>query len=115
MRRPNFVPSLGRKSCPLGLPLGPHISDAPDAPAALLERHQSGPEGLIKGPGGRTLRGILADPPTDTIIALDADDPVVAAAGQLHRRTEFRRDQPRSRRRWQFDLRGEAVLGTETP
>ena len=115
MRRPRFVPYLGRKSCPLGLPLGPLISDAPDAPAALLKRHQSGPEALVKGPDGRTLRGILADPTTDTIIVLDAHDPAVAAAGRLHRRTEFRRDQPRSRRRWQFDLREEAVLGTEAP
>jgi CRISPR system Cascade subunit CasD len=114
MRRPRFVPYLGRKSCPLGLPLGPLITDAPDAPAALLERHQNGPEALVKGSGGRTLRWILADPPTDTIIVLDADDPAVAAAGRLHRRTEFRRDQPRSRRRWQFDLREEAVLGAET-
>jgi CRISPR system Cascade subunit CasD len=115
MHQPSFVPYLGRKSCPLGLPLGPQINDATDAPAALLERHRSGPEALLKAPSGRALRGILADPPAETIIVLDADDPAIAAAGWLHRRTEFRRDQPRSRRRWQFDLREEAVLGTETP
>jgi CRISPR system Cascade subunit CasD len=115
MRQPHFVPSLGRKSCPLGLPLAPQIVDATGAPAALQERHRSGPEALVKGWDERTLRGVLADPPTDTIIVLDADDPAVAAAGPLHRRTEFRRDQPRSRRRWQFDLREEAVLGTEPP
>jgi CRISPR system Cascade subunit CasD len=115
MLRPRFVPYLGRKSCPLGLPLGPQVSDATDAPTVLRERHRSGPEALLKAPNGRTLRGILADPPTETIIVLDADDPAVAAAGPLLRRTEFRRDQPRSRRRWQFDLREEAVLGTETP
>jgi CRISPR system Cascade subunit CasD len=115
MRQPRFTPYLGRKSCPLGLPLGPQIIDASDAPAALRERHQSGPEALVRGPDGRSLRGVLADPLTDTVIVLDADDPAVAAAGPLHCRTEFRRDQPRSRRRWQFDLREEAVLGTETP
>jgi CRISPR system Cascade subunit CasD len=115
MLQPRFVPYLGRKSCPLGVPLGPRVTDATDAPAALRERHRSGPEALLKEPSGRTLRGILADPPMETIIVLDADDPAVAAAGPLHHRTEFRRDQPRSRRRWQFDLREEAVLGTETP
>jgi CRISPR system Cascade subunit CasD len=115
MHQPRFVPCLGRKSCPLGLPLGPQINDATDALAALRERHRTGPEASIKGPDGRAVREVLADPPTDTIIVLDADDPAVVPAGQLHRRTEFRRDQPRSRRRWQFDLREEAVLGTEAP
>jgi CRISPR system Cascade subunit CasD len=59
------------------------------------------------------LRSVLANPPADIVIALDADDP--AATGPRHRRTEFRRDQPRSRRRWQFDLREEAVLGVMDP
>jgi len=113
MRQPGFVPYLGRKSCPLGLPLYPIIEDAADAPAALEARHRSGPEASFKGPDGRSLRGVLADPPAETIIAIDADDPT--AAGPHHRRTEFRRDQPRSRRRWQFDLREEAVLGLEQP
>jgi CRISPR system Cascade subunit CasD len=41
-------------------------------------------------------------------VAIDADAvPDEAAA----RRIELRRDQPRSRRRWQFDLRREAILG----
>lgn len=100
MRHPGFVPYLGRKSCPLGLPLAPRISDAPDAPAALLERHGSGPEA--------PLRGLLADPPAATTVVLDAEPPWLDDPRRL--RTEFRRDQPRSRRRWQFDLREEAVL-----
>jgi CRISPR system Cascade subunit CasD len=121
MREPRFVPCLGRKSCPLGLPLSPQISDAADASAALLERHRSGPEGWLKAPGGRTLRGVLADPPVATIIVVDADTikpddaDTIEPGDPRHYRTEFRRDQPRSRRRWQFDLRAEAVLGTETP
>jgi CRISPR system Cascade subunit CasD len=113
MRRPGFVPYLGRKSCPLGLPLGPMIEAAADAPAALEARHRTGLEASVKGPDGRVLRSVLADPPAETIIVLDADDP--AAVGPRHRRIEFRRDQPRSRRRWQFDLRGEAVLGAGPP
>ena len=121
MREPRFVPCLGRKSCPLGLPLSPQISDAADASAALLERHRSGPEGWLKAPGGRTLRGVLADPPVATIIVVDADTikpddaDTIEPGDPRHYRTEFRRDQTRSRRRWQFDLRAEAVLGTETP
>ena len=113
MRRPGFVPYLGRKSCPLGLPLGPRIEDAADAPAALEARHRTGPEAIFTGPDGRVLRSVLADPPAETMIVLDADDP--AAAVERYRRTEFRRDQPRSRRRWQFDLRAEAVLGAGPP
>jgi CRISPR system Cascade subunit CasD len=112
MRQPGFVTYLGRKSCPLGLPLGPRIEEAADAPAALEARHRTGPEALLKGPGGHLLRRILADPPAETVIVLDADDPAV---GARHRRTEFRRDQPLSRRLWQFDLREEAVLGAEQP
>jgi len=111
MGEPRFVPYLGRKSCPLGLPLGPRIEEAADAPAALRARHRCGPEASLNGPDGRLLRSVLADPAVAAVIVLDADDP--AAAGSHHRRTEFRRDQPRSRRRWQFDLREEAVLGAD--
>jgi CRISPR system Cascade subunit CasD len=105
MHRPGFVPYLGRKSCPLGLPLAPRISDAPDAPAALLERQVSGPEA--------PLRAVLADPLVDAIVVLDAEPRWIDDPRRL--RTEFRRDQPRSRRRWQFDLREEAVLRAGSP
>ena len=113
MRKPVFVPYLGRKSCPLGLPLGPTIVEAPDAASALTERHRSGPEATLLAPGGRPLRGLLADRPTDPIVTMDATPET--AGDPRHLRTEFRRDQPRSRRRWQFDLRQEAVLATGTP
>jgi len=111
MRQPVFTPSLGRKSCPLGLPLAPLIQEADNAPAALEQRHRTGPEAILVGPGGWGLRDVLADPQAEAVITLDTDDPAVATAGAYHRRTELRRDQPRSRRRWQFDLREEAVLG----
>ncbi len=109
MRRPRFVPYLGRKSCPLGVPLGPEIEEAPNAAAALLSRHQSGAESTLVAAGRRSLREVLADPKVHTTIAMDMDLP---ASELRHLRTEFRRDQPRSRRRWQFDLREEAVFGT---
>ncbi|MBX6741042.1 MAG: type I-E CRISPR-associated protein Cas5/CasD [Acetobacteraceae bacterium] len=109
MERPGFVPYLGRKSCPLGLPLAPRILEAADAPAALLARHAEGPEARLEHPQGRSLRAALADTPGEMVIVLDASD--VSPDDARLRRIERRRDQPRSRRRWQFDLREEAVLG----
>ena len=50
---PGFVPYLGRKSCPLGLPLAPCIMEAADAPTALLARHSEGPEAKLEHPKGR--------------------------------------------------------------
>jgi CRISPR system Cascade subunit CasD len=110
MSEPMFVPSLGRKSCPLGLPLAPRIENVADPPAALLGRHETGPEALLRMADGEALRTALADPRAATTVAMDAA--VVDPNDRRLRRTEFRRDQPRSRRRWQFDLRDEAVLGT---
>lgn len=102
MRRPRFVPYLGRKSCPLALPLHPEIVASEDAAAALMARHASGPEAV--------LRTRMADPVAGTTVVTDADDIAIDDPRRL--RTEIRRDQPRSRRRWQFDLRQEAVLNT---
>ena len=93
----------------MGVPLGPEIEEAPNAAAALLSRHQSGAESTLVAAGRRSLREVLADPKVHTTIAMDMDLP---ASELRHLRTEFRRDQPRSRRRWQFDLREEAVFGT---
>ena len=116
MRRPVFAPYLGRKSCPLGLPLAPAIDDATDAVAALLARHKSGPEETLAY-ANRELCDGAAD--EELVVVLDApspdDDPAdpghVAADDPRRLRIELRRDQPRSRRRWQFDLREELVLG----
>jgi CRISPR system Cascade subunit CasD len=113
MTQPVFTPYLGRKSCPLGLPLAPRINVAPDAAAALLTRRDTGPEGRLADRRGRTLRASLADAPGEPVIVLDAAD--VAPGDPRLRRIELRRDQPRSRRRWQFDLREEAVLGVTAP
>ena len=95
MRAPGFAPYLGRKSCPLGLPLHPVLDDAPDPGTALARRHRTGPEAAFHS-------------------WVDAGQAVVArdrweGAEDRGLRTEFRRDQPRSRRLWQFDLRPEVV------
>ncbi|MCZ8146713.1 MAG: type I-E CRISPR-associated protein Cas5/CasD [Roseomonas sp.] len=105
MMQPGFVPYLGRKSCPLGLPLGPEIVEASDAPAALAQRHATGKE---VGFRDRWLNARAVAPPTVTLDAADAQD--IAADDPRRLRVEFRRDQPRSRRRWQFDLREELIL-----
>jgi CRISPR system Cascade subunit CasD len=107
MDRPEFVPYLGRKSCPLGLHLAPRLSDAADAPGALLARHAEGPEVAFRARMLNERPGAAAS----AIIVLDAAD---AADDPRIQRIEVRRDQPRSRRRWQFDLRHEAVLGVQT-
>ena len=106
MNQPVFLPYLGRKSCPLGLPLAPCVQEADDPPAALLHRHAEGKEARLRS---RVLNeGTQAR--TGTIVVLDADD---AAEDRRTQRIEVRRDQPRSRRLWQFDLRREAVLGVD--
>ena len=98
MRAPRFVPYLGRKSCPLGLPLAPLLDEAPTPGIALARRHRAGPEAHFRPRNGRT---------DHTFIARDAWDGPADPA--LERRREFRRDQPRSRRLWQFDLRLEVI------
>lgn len=103
MARPVFTPYLGRKSCPLGLPLAPRVVEATDVAEALMQRHATGPE--------RPWRDIFvpADKAAEEglVVAMDIDamqdDPRLL-------RIEHRRDAPRSRRRWQFDLRQEAIL-----
>ncbi len=100
MARPVFVPSLGRKSCPLGLPLAPRIADAADPATALTDRHAAAPSDIA------VLRAKLATNPAPLTICLDAE---LAGPGQ-DLMVQTRRDQPRSRMRWQFDLRREAVF-----
>lgn len=104
MNQPVFAPYLGRKSCPLGLPLAPNIVDAEHAPAALLDRDENGRETTLR-------RRWLPRGTPDRTITLDADDAPPDDPRLQPMRVETRRDQPRSRRRWQFDLRREIVLG----
>jgi len=99
MERPVFTPCLGRKSCPLGLPLAPSVGEAADIVAALLDRHAQGREAGF--------RQQLAIEQAEPQIVLDAD---LVPEGARHLRTEWRRDAPLSRGRWQFGLRAETVL-----
>jgi CRISPR system Cascade subunit CasD len=110
MRCPGFIPYLGRKSCPLGLPLAPEIVEANEAPAALAQRHAAGPEVALRR---RWLNQRPGEEPATLMVTLDAGE--VAEDDPRRLRVELRRDQPRSRRRWQFDLREELVLQLPQP
>jgi CRISPR system Cascade subunit CasD len=99
MRQPVFTPSLGRKSCPLGLPLAPAVAEAVGPVAALAARAETGPERMLRA----SLRVASASP----IVAMDAND---WSSDLTILRTERRRDAPLSRRRWQFALRDEIVV-----
>lgn len=102
MRAPYYTPYLGRKSCPLMLPLAPIVADAPDPVAALAAHAQ---QEQARDPP-RALRSAVS-----ALVSLDAAD--AERFGLRVRRVELRRDRIASRRRWQFALREEAVL--ETP
>lgn len=109
MEEPDFVPYLGRKSCPLGLPLAPRLDDAPGPGAALARRHRTteardAPEARFRH---------MADGVGEAFLARDHWDGEADSA--LLRRMETRRDQPRSRRLWQFDLRQEVIEALPTP
>lgn len=96
LQRPAFVLSLGRKSCPLGLPPGPVVVEAEDVLAAMAARPEPLPEQALR-------RRLGAEP---RLLACDAG----GLAGQIPPRwTETRRDAVASRARWQFGLRDELV------
>ncbi len=99
---PAYVLYLGRKGCPLGLPLGPRLLDAPGPEAALQARAAAAP-----APEQRLRRDLRAEPGP---VAMDAD----AADPARVLRVEQRRDALASRTRWQFGLRAEAVLRPPT-
>lgn len=103
--RPAYVLYLGRKGCPLGLPLGPQLLDA-SGPEQALEARAAGapkPEQQLRGELSASIGAVAMD--------AEAADPARVL------RVEQRRDALASRTRWQFGLRAEAVLRPveETP
>jgi CRISPR system Cascade subunit CasD len=106
LRAPHYTLSLGRKSCALGLPLSPDICEAPTPQAALTilwRKLQVVPEGNWREtPVQKVIRALRAAP--GEIILERAQYQGEAA------RIEFVRDQPLSRRRWQFGLREAIIL-----
>lgn len=98
LRRPRFVLSLGRKSCVPGLPLEPQIIVAATVDAALDTARFSGDQWLRDTDDPLRLTG------RSVTYGWDVDAPV----GRSTQMTIVRRDEPRSRRRWQFGERPEA-------
>lgn len=98
LRTPHYTPYFGRKSCPLMLPLAPRRDEAADPAAALELRAAHGPE-----PERQLYR--FSGPAIVTMTAADARE-----FGLTFDRIDIRRDAVRSRRRWQFALREDAVL-----
>jgi CRISPR system Cascade subunit CasD len=96
---PCYVPYLGRKSCPLMLPLAPRRIEAANPAAALAARAAARP------PPEASLLPRAQQQPQVTMDAADAHAFNLPVA-----RTELRRDRLASRHRWQFALREEAVL-----
>ena len=96
LQRPRFVLSIGRKSCPLGLPLAPVVVEATDALAAIEARPVPVPEQRVR-------QHLRAQP------SVLASDPGGMPAEIASRWTETRRDSIVSRDRWQFGLRTERI------
>lgn len=89
LRRPHFVLYLGRKSCPLALPLEPQLVVAGSVAAAF---------------DGAAFNTTLADFSTGECVRYSDEKPDDSALKLI------RRDQPDSRRRWQFAEREEYRL-----
>jgi len=101
LRRPYFTLYFGRKACPLSVPLDPRTIEA-DNPILAIRTYVAArtPE------QAEFLRGLhLHGLPS--VLALDLD----GASDHADRmRVERRRDAFESRRRWQFNLRSEALV-----
>ena len=100
---PQFVLYLGRKSCPLAAPLHPQLVEAESLIAAFTAAEFPPIEGL-------------RDAVQLQRIAFDSDPALPLGEVEATRFSVTRRDEPRSRVRWQFSDRTEqvALLGAAT-
>jgi len=101
LRQPSFTLYLGRKACPLALPLAPRIVEAEDVVAAF-SRHDAEEPTRIRG--FRQDTGYASQP---NYIAVDRRIMPPHLAGS---RIERRRDLPESRRRRLFAIRDEVII-----
>lgn len=101
LRQPCFTLYLGRKSCPLGLPVQAAVVVAPDLETALAQADFKDDADLTEElPTGRVDRLRRAERP---LLGWETD----AVVGVKPSYTVIRRDRPFSRRRWQFSERRE--------
>lgn len=101
---PDFVIYLGRKSCPLALPLSPRIAPADSIEAAL---NGCDPETALAGlwEDEKTAERIVGKLGKNDWLLWDADAETNIPKDQTEILT--RRDEPLSRGRWQFSVREE--------
>ncbi|GLU33695.1 type I-E CRISPR-associated protein Cas5/CasD [Trinickia caryophylli] len=99
LRAPVFVPYLGRKSCPLALPMDPRVVCFDTLKQALDSRDGDSP---LLGCGA-----VRRDQQTRYFW-----DEAMTAPGMEPMLQLIRHDQPLSRRRWQFEPRRELVYLT---
>jgi CRISPR system Cascade subunit CasD len=103
---PVFTLYLGRKSCPLALPLMPVVASAESIETALADFSFTAAAKQIWGNDQQTAERVIGKMVEDTpMLFWDADAETGIA---LEQQTHFtRRDQPASRHRWQFAVREE--------
>jgi len=109
LNHPRFPLYLGRKSCPLALPVQAQVLRAENLAQAFAGARFVDPDQLLDGIV-RWRSGSPLSKPQSSLYWEDQMD-----AGMAARETFTRRDQPRSRKRWQFDERAEhhAILSTK--
>jgi CRISPR system Cascade subunit CasD len=105
LSKPHYTLSFGRKSCVFGLPFAPLVADYAGPREALhslwSKRNETRPSAAVF----QQLRAKQDEIIMDAALA-PADEP---------KTIEFVRDQPISRKRWQFGLRDVAILNAERP
>lgn len=99
LKAPHYTLSFGRKSCPFAWPLSPQLGEAKTAQAALADLWQREVQNQLF----KQLAHALKAKPGEIILEREQ---VASEASQI----EFVRDQPLSRRRWQFGLREVVVV-----
>jgi CRISPR system Cascade subunit CasD len=106
LRTPRYILSLGRRSCPVCLPLAPLVIDAPDVLEAFVAYDAQEPENRRKF---RKRAWLLASP------RAVAAEPGMLPEGRAGTRLESRRDRVVHHRRRQFALRDEVLLPVDRP
>ena len=101
LHSPRLPLYLGRKSCPLALPMSPQIVKATSIVDALTKAPVEGPDSIAPSARRHERHRIDTDPP----YSLYWEDGM--ESGISTEQTYTRRDQPRTRSRWQFDQRQE--------
>ena len=103
---PEFMPYLGRKSCPLGLPLAPVLIMESSVEAAMMDFSFATAAKHLCGDGSPIGKRLIEAMNEDNVMMFwDVDAETRIPEDQQAAFT--RRDIPLSRRRWQFGVREE--------